>query len=103
MQQQSEKLPVLLVDDEEGIRKVLGIYLADMGYNVHVAESGEHALSLLSDISPEIILTDIKMPGMDGLELLRLIKQKNPDKAEAAMHKHMVRVRRFAKIKPKTS
>jgi signal transduction histidine kinase len=70
---------ILLVDDEEGIRKVLGISLADMGYAVHTAENGEDALRLFAKIHPPIVLTDIKMPGMDGIELLRTLKQDNPD------------------------
>ncbi len=70
---------ILLVDDEEGIRKVLGISLADMGYDVITAESGEEALSLFEKITPPIVLTDIKMPGMDGVTLLRTIKELNPD------------------------
>jgi signal transduction histidine kinase len=70
---------LLLVDDEEGIRKVLGISLADMGYDVHTAESGEEALDLFAKINPPIVLTDIKMPGVDGIELLRRLKRANPD------------------------
>jgi len=80
----SEKKSVLLVDDEEGIRKVLGITLSDMGFRVHTADSGEQALSLFRETSPGLILTDIKMPGMGGLDLLRTIKKENPD-AEVIM------------------
>jgi signal transduction histidine kinase len=70
---------VLLVDDEEGIRKVLGIYLEDAGYRVHKAASGQEALSIFSTVQPKIVLTDIKMPGMDGIELLQQLKRLNPD------------------------
>jgi signal transduction histidine kinase/FixJ family two-component response regulator len=70
---------VLLVDDEEGIRKVLGLLLTDMGYSVHAAESGEAALDIFKRIGPAIVMTDIKMPGMDGIELLQRIKQASPD------------------------
>ncbi len=73
------KKPILLVDDEEGIRKILGISLADSGYDVLAASSGEEALKIVRDLSPPIVLTDIKMPGMDGIELLRRIKQEKPD------------------------
>ncbi|PKN08367.1 MAG: hybrid sensor histidine kinase/response regulator [Deltaproteobacteria bacterium HGW-Deltaproteobacteria-8] len=65
---------ILLVDDEEGIRKVLGLSLADRGFKVHTAENAEKALALFRELKPPIVLTDIKMPGMDGLELLRTIK-----------------------------
>jgi signal transduction histidine kinase/FixJ family two-component response regulator len=70
---------LLLVDDEEGIRKVLGITLTDMGYDVFTAEDGEKALQIFQEENPPIVLTDIKMPGMDGIELLQKIKLKNPD------------------------
>ena len=70
---------ILLVDDEEGIRKVLGIALADSGYQVLTAENGERALHIFKDYSPSIVLSDIKMPGMDGVELLRRIKAESPD------------------------
>jgi signal transduction histidine kinase len=70
---------VLLVDDEEGIRKVLGIFLADSGYQVWTAENGEAALKLFGEVQPAIVLTDIKMPGMDGIELLQRIKAENSE------------------------
>jgi signal transduction histidine kinase/FixJ family two-component response regulator len=70
---------ILLVDDEEGIRKVLGISLADAGYEVLTAENAQEALRLFAEQKPAIVLTDIKMPGMDGIELLRRIKHENPE------------------------
>jgi signal transduction histidine kinase len=71
--------PILLVDDEAGIRTVLGITLADSGYQVTTAENGEEALRLFREIRPAIVLTDIKMPDMDGIELLQHIKAEAPD------------------------
>jgi len=70
---------VLIVDDEEGIRKVLGISLADSGYSVITAKNGEEALDIFRKTIPTIVLSDIKMPGMDGIELLQSIKKENPD------------------------
>ena len=70
---------ILLVDDEEGIRKVLGISLTDMGYHVITAENGQEALGIFKKECPAIVLTDIKMPEMDGIELLRRIKEHDPD------------------------
>jgi signal transduction histidine kinase len=70
---------ILLVDDEKGIRKVLGIALADLGYEVLTAENGVEALRIFDDVRPPIVLTDIKMPEMDGIELLRRLKQESPD------------------------
>ena len=69
----------MLVDDEEGIRKVLSISLSDIGYQVFTAENGEEALKIFHRENPPIVLTDIKMPVMDGIELLRKIKDENPD------------------------
>jgi len=70
---------ILIVDDEEGIRKVLGISLADRGYTVLTAENAVEALRIFSAEQPDMVLTDIKMPGMDGIELLRRLKEANPD------------------------
>ena len=73
------KNTILLVDDEAGIRKVLGIALTDLGYRVITAQNGKEALRKFESKKPPIILTDIKMPEMDGIELLRRVKQKRPD------------------------
>ncbi|WP_244154298.1 sensor histidine kinase [Desulfospira joergensenii] len=69
---------ILIVDDEEDIRDVLAISLADMGYEVLEAENGEAAMALFREKNPMIVLTDIKMPGMDGIEILKKIKSENP-------------------------
>jgi PAS domain S-box-containing protein len=70
---------LLLVDDEEDIRRFLGLFLSDLGYAVHAAANGEEALAMFDTVKPSIVLTDIKMPVMDGLELLKRIKAKSPD------------------------
>lgn len=70
---------ILLVDDEAGIRKVLGISLTDLGYTVHTAENAAAALTIIEAVRPAITLTDIKMPGMDGIDLLKAIKGRYPD------------------------
>jgi PAS domain S-box-containing protein len=73
------KTNLLLIDDEEGIRKVLGLTLKDAGYEVSIAIDGEHGLELFKQENPAIVLTDIKMPGLDGIEVLRRIKSISPD------------------------
>lgn len=70
---------ILLVDDEEGIRKVLTISLMDMGFEVLTAENGKEALRRFQEARPPLVLTDIKMPEMDGIELLRRIKAEDPE------------------------
>ncbi|MEW5724046.1 MAG: response regulator [Thermodesulfobacteriota bacterium] len=73
------KQSVLLIDDEEDIRLVLGISLADLGYEVIPAENGETGLRLFFERRPPIVITDIKMPDIDGLTLLRRIKGEAPE------------------------
>jgi two-component system NtrC family sensor kinase len=68
---------ILLIDDEEGIRKVMAIDLQDAGYEVYTAADGEQGLATFGREQPAIVLTDIKMPGMDGMEVLRRIKAIN--------------------------
>lgn len=70
---------VLLIDDEEGIRRVMSITLADAGYQVVTASDGESGLRMCEEESPQIVITDIRMPGMDGIEVLKRIKEKDPD------------------------
>lgn len=70
---------LLLVDDEEGIRNVLRISLADAGYDVMTASGVDEALALFAGRRPDIILTDIKMPGRTGLDLLKAVKELDSD------------------------
>ncbi|MGO8995641.1 MAG: sigma-54-dependent transcriptional regulator [Polyangiaceae bacterium] len=67
---------VLVVDDEENIRLVLRTLLRKHGYEVEVAESGEAALALVDSFGPDVILTDVRMPKMGGLDLLATLKAK---------------------------
>jgi len=75
----AEDRRILLVDDEAGIRRVLSLTLADAGWEVLCAENGEEALAIFREHRPPIVLTDIKMPEMDGIELLRAIKAESPE------------------------
>ncbi len=77
-------IKILLVDDEEGIRNVLSIYLEDAGYEVFTADNGSAASKKLKTILPDIVLTDIKMPGMNGFDLLKFVKDNQID-AEVIM------------------
>jgi signal transduction histidine kinase len=70
---------ILLVDDEADIREVLEIALKDLGYTVRTAANAEQALGIFREASPPLVLTDIKMPSMDGIELLKRIKRENPE------------------------
>jgi len=78
-QDNQETRTILLVDDEAGIRNVLSITLTHTGYTVVTAPDGETAMHLYKKHTPDIVVTDIKMPGIDGIELLKLIKEENPE------------------------
>ncbi len=73
-------LKVLLIDDDPGIRKVMTIALEDEGYTVISANDGESGIELCARESPDVVVTDIRMPGIDGIEVLRRIKEMDPDR-----------------------
>ncbi len=75
-----ESWKVLVIDDDAGIRKVTALALKDAGYEVMTAPDGESGIELFLEWSPHIVITDVGMPGMDGLEVLRRIKEIDPDK-----------------------
>ncbi|MFZ5758184.1 MAG: response regulator [Thermodesulfobacteriota bacterium] len=70
---------LLLIDDEEPIRKVLGLYLRSREYEVFTAADGNEGIEVFQRERPAIVLTDIKMPGMDGIEVLQRIKKLAPE------------------------
>ncbi|MBW1841565.1 MAG: response regulator [Deltaproteobacteria bacterium] len=70
---------ILLIDDEEGNVRVLSISLKSDGYDVVTAFSGEEGLEVFDSESPDIVLTDLKMPGMNGLEVLKKVKENSPE------------------------
>ncbi len=70
---------ILIVDDERNTREGLKHFLSGLDYDVSVAESGKEALAIIKKESPELILTDLRMPEMDGITLLHEIKRLRPD------------------------
>jgi len=70
---------LLIVDDDPRIRESLSEALLNEGWRVHLAETGEQALAVLSDADPSVVLSDIRMPGMSGLELLSLLRERAPE------------------------
>jgi DNA-binding response OmpR family regulator len=71
-------LPILVVDDEKNIRMTMSQSLEPLGFRVETAVNGEEALSMLRSGSFGLIFLDLKMPGLDGLEVLRIIRQEWP-------------------------
>jgi two-component system, OmpR family, KDP operon response regulator KdpE len=67
---------ILVVDDESQITRVLRTALSSHGYDIRVANDGETALEIMKDWSPDLVITDLAMPNMDGLELCRQLRTK---------------------------
>ncbi|MDP2957749.1 MAG: sigma-54 dependent transcriptional regulator, partial [Longimicrobiales bacterium] len=69
---------LLLVEDDSAVRRSISETLADEGFEVAEAKSAPAALELLAGFDPEVVLSDIRMPEMDGIELLQLLRQRAP-------------------------
>ena len=67
---------ILIADDEQEIRELLDNFLTGQGYEVVLASDGNQALQLASEENPQAIILDIKMPGLDGLEVCKRLKEK---------------------------
>ena len=70
---------ILVVDDDADIREVLGDRLESLGYRVLVAETAKAGLELLERQNPQLVLLDIEMPDMNGIDMLREIRRKEHD------------------------
>lgn len=74
----SEASRILVVDDEPAVAEVLLDFFAEAGYTVDVALTGRDALTLIQRTPPDVVLLDIRMPDMDGVEVLRRIRAAHP-------------------------
>jgi len=70
---------ILVVDDELLIRDLLYDFFSEQGWNISIAENGEKALEILNSKKVDLVLTDLKMPNMDGLDLTTQVKESFPD------------------------
>lgn len=70
---------ILVVDDDESLRWVTQAQLQQSGYDVNAAANGDQALKMIQQVPPDLIITDLKMPGMSGLDLLRKIRADYPE------------------------
>ena len=75
------KIRILVVDDELSMREFLSILLEREGYNVTVAASAQEALRIMESALFDLVLSDVNMPGLSGIELLASIKEKAPETA----------------------
>jgi len=75
----ADRKKILLVDDEEGIQLLYREEFEDEGYQVQSAYNGEEALELFKKDPPDLVILDINMPGMNGIEVLRQMKEMRPD------------------------
>src|SRR6266702_1967570 len=76
---------ILIVDDEANARTALAELLRDEGYSVETAADGFKALPKLEEFSPDLLLTDLNMPGMDGIELMRKARARDPEMVAVVM------------------
>ena len=76
---------VLVVDDEKNIRNHLASHLREIGYEVETATNGVEALAAIAGKTFDVVLSDIRMPGMDGMALLAGVKERSPDSAVVLM------------------
>src|SRR5438105_8216456 len=72
-----EKPKILVVDDEPQITRVLKTTLSAQGYSIRTAADGLEAVNVINEWSPALLLTDLKMPNMDGVELTRHVRAKS--------------------------
>lgn len=70
---------ILVVDDEEDILELIERHLSNKGYEVITAYDGEQALPLLDKLKFDLVITDLKMPRIDGMELLKRVKERDPN------------------------
>src|SRR5262245_38784174 len=70
---------VLVVEDDGDIRRILALFLAEKGFQTKIAENAPDALALLAEEPMDLILSDVRMPGMTGLDLLRAVKERDPE------------------------
>ena len=79
------KPQILVVDDEPSIRETLATLLASVGYDVAMAENGISAVSQLNKTVPDVIVTDLNMPPMSGIELILHVRSRYPSISIVAM------------------
>ena len=72
-------LSLLLIDDDPNLRRVTELQLNDLGYKVKTADSGEEGLKMVRNNNFDVVVTDVIMPGIDGMEVLRRLNSEFPE------------------------
>jgi two-component system NtrC family response regulator len=73
------KAKILVIDDDTSLRRVLEYNLQEAGYDVNTSSSGEEGIRLFAGDKPDLVITDMKMPGMDGMQVLKAVKERSPE------------------------
>ena len=74
-----KKIKILIVDDEYAFCRSLKIFLDKIGFEPLIATNGEHAIDIIREETPAIMTLDIRMPGLNGYDILQKVKRLNPD------------------------
>ncbi len=75
----ADETHVMLVDDDDGLREITTLQLEDVGFRVRACSRGADAIAALDDSMPDVLLTDLKMPGVDGMQVLAAARRLDPD------------------------
>jgi DNA-binding NtrC family response regulator len=71
-------IDILIVDDEREFAQLLGLRLEQRGHRVRLAYDGQEALDVLAERRPDVVILDLRLPGLDGLEVLKIVKADHP-------------------------
>lgn len=79
MEMKPEDITVLVVDDDEDLREILSVVLSSSGFNVLTAENGIEGMAVFKEHKVDAVISDVRMPKMDGVELLKNVRASNKD------------------------
>lgn len=88
MESKSRQKQVLMVEDTASVAALYKSYLNPLGLNVNIVGTGKEALSFIHDIVPDLILLDLRLPDMTGIEVLAAVRELHPDLAVVIMTAH---------------
>ena len=71
-------IKILIVDDEPGIVEEVSSFLAEEGYEIRTADTASEGIRIFKDFKPDVVMLDMKLPDLPGIEVLRIVKQFSP-------------------------